>query len=67
MPRPKMTSNATERLTISLDAVDRAALDDLSKEMDRSLGWLVRQAVREYLERVRRDTARKGRNDGHVS
>lgn len=62
-----MTSNATERLTVSLDAADRAALEGLSKEMDRSLGWLVRRAVREYLERTRKDTTQKGNNDGHAN
>lgn len=47
----KPTSNAApERLTVSLDARDRAELERLARRMDRSMGWIVRQAVREYLD-----------------
>lgn len=38
---------------MTLDAGDKAELDRLSKDADRSLAWVVREAIREYLERAR--------------
>jgi predicted transcriptional regulator len=49
MPARKVTPNSADRLTVTLDADDRAALDKLSAETDRSLAWIVRDAVRQYL------------------
>lgn len=53
MPGRKVTSNPTVRLTVTLDAADRAELERLSAETDRSLAWIVREAVRQYLSKVR--------------
>lgn len=53
MPARKVTPNAAGRLTVTLDAEDKAELERLSKDRDRSLAWVVRQAIGEYLERVR--------------
>jgi predicted transcriptional regulator len=53
MPARKVTPNAADRLTVTLDAADRAELEKLSAEIDRSLAWIVREAVREYLSRAR--------------
>jgi predicted transcriptional regulator len=53
MPARKVTPNAAGRLTVTLDAGDKAELDRLSKDADRSLAWVVREAIREYLERAR--------------
>jgi predicted DNA-binding protein len=58
MPARKVT-NSADRLTITLDVADRAEIERLSKESDRSLAWIVREAIREYLSRVR-DGAPKG-------
>ena len=58
MPARKVT-NSPDRLSITLDAADRAKLERLSKETDRSLAWVVREAIREYLSRAR-DGASKG-------
>jgi hypothetical protein len=49
MPARKVTPNSSDRLTITLDTVDRAALEKLSAATDRSLAWIVRDAVRQYL------------------
>jgi predicted transcriptional regulator len=49
MPARKGTSNGADRLTITLDSEDRKALQELSVQMDRSLAWIVRDAVRQYL------------------
>jgi predicted transcriptional regulator len=38
---------------VTLDAADRKELDKLSAETDRSLAWIVREAVRQYLLRAR--------------
>lgn len=53
MPTRKMTSNPTDRLTVTLDTADRAELERLSLETDRSLAWIVREALRQYLSKAR--------------
>ena len=55
MPARRVTDDKTDRLTITLDGADRAELERLSKETDRSLAWLVRDALRVYLSRIRAD------------
>lgn len=57
MPARKVTPNSADRLTVTLDADDRAALEELSAKTDRSLAWIVREAIRQYLSRAR-DAAR---------
>jgi predicted transcriptional regulator len=49
MPARRVTQNSANRLTITLDEADRQELDRLSKERDRSLAWIVREAIRDYL------------------
>jgi predicted DNA-binding protein len=49
MPARRVTENSANRLTITLDVADRQELNRLSKERDRSLAWIVREAVRAYL------------------
>jgi predicted transcriptional regulator len=44
-----VTANSPDRLTITLDAADRAALERLAKQTERSLAWVVREAIRRYL------------------
>lgn len=46
------------RLTISLDAPDYADLQELADQDDRSLSWIVSQAVKVYLERSKQRDAR---------
>ncbi len=53
MPARKVTLNTADRLTVTLDAADRAKLERLSVETDRSLAWIVRDALRQYLQKVR--------------
>jgi len=55
MPSTRSIENSPERLTISLGATERAELDRLAAESERSLAWIGRQAIREYLSRNRRD------------
>ena len=57
MPARKATPNNADRLTVTLDAADRAELERLSNEIDRSLAWIVREAIKQYLAR-NRDAAR---------
>jgi predicted transcriptional regulator len=38
---------------VTLDAEDRAELEKLSEATDRSLAWIVRDAIRQYLSVVR--------------
>lgn len=59
MPARKISTNPTDRLTVTLDAADRQELERMSAETDRSLAWLVREAVRQYLSKVRQ----RGRDD----
>jgi len=49
----KVTTNSADRLTVTLDAADRAELERLSKQTDRSLAWVVREAIRDYLAKMR--------------
>jgi hypothetical protein len=53
MTARKVTENASERLTVTLDAGDRAELERLAKDTDRSLAWIVRDAIRQYLGKGR--------------
>jgi len=53
MPARKVTPNPSERLTVTLDAEDKAELERLAKASDRSLAWVVRDALRQYLEKAR--------------
>ena len=48
-PSRKSGSAASDRLTVTLDAGDRVELERLAREQDRSLGWIVREALRQYL------------------
>lgn len=59
MPARKMTSNP-ERLTVTLDATEREELERLSRRTDRSLAWHVREALRQYLARMR-EQSEKGK------
>jgi len=60
MPARKVTANSADRLTITLDSEDRLALDQLAKETDRSLAWIVRAALHEYLSNHRARAGGKG-------
>ena len=61
MPARKVTTNAADRLTITLDAADRAELNRLSAKSDRSLAWFVREALREYLAKSRNRDGEQGK------
>jgi predicted transcriptional regulator len=60
MPARKVTPNSADRLTITLDSEDRRALDRLAEETDRSLAWVVREAVHQYLVNQREHAGGKG-------
>lgn len=59
MTARKVTDNASDRLTVTLDTGDRAALERLAKDSDRSLAWVVREAIRQYLVKTRPGGAEK--------
>lgn len=46
------------RLTISLDTPDYAELTTIADQEDRSLSWVVSQAVKVYLERAKQSEGR---------
>lgn len=50
MPARRVTENLPDRLSVTLDAADRAALEKLAREEGRSLAWVVREAIRLYLK-----------------
>ena len=50
MAARKVTVNKAVPLTITLDEADRAELDRLARETDRSLAHLAREAISEYLK-----------------
>jgi len=49
MPARKVTPNSADRLTVTLDSEDRRTLNKLAAETDRSLAWIVREAIKQYL------------------
>lgn len=53
MPARKLSSEQTDRLTVTLDAAHRAEIERLAQEEDRSLAWVVREALSEYLAKSR--------------
>lgn len=53
MPARKLSSEQTDRLTVTLDSADRAEIERLAQEEDRSLAWVVREALRQYLAKSR--------------
>jgi predicted transcriptional regulator len=55
VPARRVTENSADRLTITLDAADRAELEVLSTKSDRSLAWIVRDAIRQYLAQAKAD------------
>ncbi len=57
MPARKISEDAADRLTVTLDAGDRAELERLSVAADRSLAWVVREAIRTYLATRRENRA----------
>lgn len=61
MPARKVTPNAADRLTVTLDSEDRQLLDRLAAERERSLAWIVREAVQQYL--ARHGVTKAGRAD----
>ena len=61
MPARKVTTNAADRLTVTLDAADRAELEQLSAKADRSLACYVREALREYLAKTRDRASERGK------
>ena len=48
----KVTVNRAVPLTITLDEADRAELDRIAKEQDRSLAHVARQAIRDYIKKI---------------
>lgn len=44
-------SRKATRLTVSLDAADAEALEQIAQQRDVSLSWVIRQAVREFARR----------------
>ena len=52
MPARRVTEGDPNRLTITLDANDRAAMEKICQKVDRPLAWLARSAIREYIERT---------------
>lgn len=45
----KVSDKSSDRLTVTLDAEDRAKLNRLAERSDRSLAWHVREAIKRYL------------------
>ncbi len=46
-----LRSRKATRLTVSLDATDAEALEQIAQQKDVSLSWVIRQAVREFARR----------------
>ncbi len=57
------------RLTVSLDEADYGALNEIASQKDVSLSWIIRQAIRQFIEGNKNIEVRKGgkRNVGPSS
>lgn len=53
MPARKIAGQSSDRLTITLESNDRVALEARAKEIDRSIAWILRDAVKQYLAKLR--------------
>lgn len=49
----KVTKNKGVPLSVTIDEADMAELDKLSQETDRSRAYMVREAISDYLEKMR--------------
>ena len=48
------------RLTVSLDEADYGALSEIASQKDVSLSWIMRQAIRQFIESNKNLEVRKG-------
>ena len=49
-----MTNDTHDKpVTIRMDSDDVKALERIGEELDRSVSWLIRKSVQEYIERYR--------------
>jgi predicted transcriptional regulator len=51
MPARKVTENEAERISVTVDMADRVKLEHIAQTKGRSIAWVVRKAVREYLSK----------------
>jgi predicted transcriptional regulator len=51
------------RLTVSLDVADYDALTLIAQEKDVSLSWVIRQAIRQFVQRDKRTKKSEGENN----
>ena len=56
----KPALEAPGRLTVTLGTADRAELERLAHKEDRSLGWMVREAIRQYIAKSRERSSSAG-------
>lgn len=54
----KVTKNKAVPLSVTVDEADMAELDRLSRETDRSRAYMVREAISDYLAKMRRRAAK---------
>jgi len=58
MAARKVTKNKAVPLSVTIDEADMAELDRLSRETDRSRAYMVREAIADYLAKMRRRAAK---------
>jgi predicted transcriptional regulator len=49
---PKAKDSKMMRITISIDPNEYQAVEELAERDERSAAWVIRKAVKEYLERA---------------
>ncbi|MEI8343081.1 MAG: ribbon-helix-helix domain-containing protein [Verrucomicrobiota bacterium] len=54
--RQPVPGDEVERISLTISATDKAALDSIANEKRVSLAWVVRDAVTQYLERTAKDS-----------
>ena len=54
----KVTKNRAVPLSVTIDEADMVELDRLSRETDRSRAYMVREAITDYLSKMRRRAAK---------
>jgi predicted transcriptional regulator len=58
MPAHKV-SDSSDRISVTIGATARAALEHMAERKERSLAWVVREAIRQYLDKYSESDAAK--------
>ncbi len=53
MKRPTKKANLDKLTAVRIDPADHTKLQDIGRDMDRPVSWVIRKAVQEFIERYK--------------